>query len=113
MLLLLGAACAFDVLTPRAAPRIVAVHDLWDQQVPYAEALDWQRHLLKERTTHATDADHPEDALLVMQHPPVLTLGTSSTLDNLRSRDELPFDLFRTERGGEARGHPNEAHGAR
>ena len=37
--------------------------------------------------------------VMVLQHPPVLTLGTSSTLDNVC--DTAPFELFRTERGGE------------
>ena len=43
-------------------------------------------------------------SLILLQHPPVLTLGTSSTLDNLVT-DDPPFELFRTERGGEVTYH--------
>ena len=96
-------------LPKRAVAREVQVHNLWNRQVPYAEALAWQRELHAERVAAAagraaSDGKRPGDALLVMQHPPVLTLGTSSTLDNVRSRTP-PFELLRTERGGEVTYH--------
>ena len=89
----------------RQQPRHVKVHNLWNHQVPYATALAWQRALHAERVEAARIGEAlPDDILLVVQHPPVLTLGTSSTLDNLRS-DDPPFELFRTERGGEVTYH--------
>lgn len=45
--------------------------------------------------------------MLLTQHDAVFTLGTGSTLDNLRFEpDEAPFgDVVRTERGGEVTYH--------
>lgn len=45
-------------------------------------------------------------SVLILQHPPVLTLGAGSSEDNLNfdpARPPLP--LFRTERGGEVTYH--------
>jgi len=103
------ASCAscWEALPPRASGSrpTVQVHSRWSERVPYNEALAWQRHLLAERVAalRAGEAS-PSDSLLLMQHPPVLTLGTSSTLDNVRS-DAPPFELVRTERGGEVTYH--------
>ena len=97
-------ACAFEPILRHASPRpTVAVHNLWSTQVPYAEALEWQRALQKERVASLLD-DDATDTVILLQHPPVLTLGTRSTLDNLRG-DDPPFELFRTERGGEVTYH--------
>ena len=102
-LILLG---AFDPLQPRALPRSVRVHNLWDQCIPYADALAWQRELLSERVAASRSGGvEQEDVLIMLQHPPVLTLGTSSTLDNVISPDAPPFELVRTERGGEVTYH--------
>lgn len=46
------------------------------------------------------------DVMLLTQHDAVFTLGTGSTLDNLRfDPDDAPFDVVRTERGGEVTYH--------
>jgi len=96
---------AWEPLAPRSTLRDVRVHNLWRQRIPYADALAWQRQLRSAHIETLRSGELPaEDTLLVMQHPPVLTLGTSSTLDNLRS-DSPPFELFRTERGGEVTYH--------
>jgi lipoyl(octanoyl) transferase len=67
--------------------------------VPYAEAWElqrqWQQQLI-------ADAYHP-DVLLVLQHPPVYTLGTGSSLEHLRFT--IDHELHRTERGGEVTYH--------
>ena len=71
-------AIAFDPLPPRTPPRRVLVHNQWDRVMPYAEALAWQRELHGERVQLIRDGKPPlPDALLLMQHPPVLTLGTA------------------------------------
>lgn len=45
-------------------------------------------------------------SVILLQHPPVLTLGAGSTEDNLLfDPSEPPLPLFRTERGGEATFH--------
>lgn len=46
------------------------------------------------------------DHVVLLQHPPVYTLGAGSTLDHLRfPSDDPPFPLHRTERGGEVTYH--------
>lgn len=56
-------------------------------------------------TEHPDDLSEP-DVVLLTQHDAVLTLGTASTLDNLKfSPGEAPFDVVRTERGGEVTYH--------
>ena len=99
-------ACAFEpIRRPTGQRPTVAVHNMWDKLVPYAEALEWQRSLQKARVASILEPGATaSDAIIVLQHPPVLTLGTRSTLDNLRS-DTPPFELFRTERGGEVTYH--------
>jgi lipoyl(octanoyl) transferase len=95
-------------LPARSTPRAVRVHNLWDREVPFSEALAWQRALQADRVAakrKAADDAGLQDTLLLMQHPPVLTLGTGSTLDNVKSREDPPFELIRTERGGEVTYH--------
>ena len=69
---------AYEPLPPRTPSRRVILHSRWDQVVPYTEALAWQRQLRDERVQRVREGKPPlPDALLLMQHPPVLTLGTS------------------------------------
>ena len=75
-------------------------------QVPYVRAWDWQKALLRRRLAALDAGLEPPDELLVLQHLPVYTLGTGSTLANLRfDPASPPFELHRTERGGEATYH--------
>jgi lipoyl(octanoyl) transferase len=51
---------------------------------------------------------HPElpDQLLLVEHPPVYTLGTGSSLDNLKfDLNNFSGEIYRTERGGEVTYH--------
>src|SRR3954467_1141687 len=74
--------------------------------VPYAEALALQRELVEERK-----ADRVTDLLLLLQHPPVITLGVRG--DGGRSNIvvprerlmELGIDVFETGRGGDVTYH--------
>ena len=76
--LLPASAIAHEPLPPRTPSRRAVLHNRWDQVVPYADALAWQRQLRDERVQAVRDNSPPlPDALLLMQHPPVLTLGTS------------------------------------
>lgn len=74
--------------------------------VPYAEALELQKRLVDERRAGAIP-----DQLLLLQHPPVITLGVRSRNDRthvLRSADELAaqgVDLVETTRGGDVTYH--------
>ena len=48
------------------------------------------------------------DVLLLVQHPPVVTLGTGSVVSNLKfdpDAPDAPFEVHRVERGGEATYH--------
>jgi lipoate-protein ligase B len=73
--------------------------------MPYAEALALQRSLAAQRI-EGTLAD---DTLLLVEHPPVVTLGRSSKEGNvLVSRDSLAargIELFEVERGGDVTFH--------
>jgi len=67
--------------------------------VPYAEALEWQRSLAQARI----DGRLPNDLLLLLEHPAVVTLGRNSQPDHLISRDGV--EVFEIERGGDVTFH--------
>lgn len=86
---------------PRSQKKVV-LYDLHDQAVAYESAWQWQ----KERAHAIAGGECVEQALLLLQHPPVYTLGTRSTLDNVKFDPESPpHPIFRTERGGEVTYH--------
>src|SRR5687767_8542035 len=72
--------------------------------IPYAEALQVQAELVKERRTGAIG-----DQLLLLEHPHVITLGTASSTDHILVSDEdralLGIELFETGRGGDVTYH--------
>jgi lipoyl(octanoyl) transferase len=71
-------------------------------QVPYEQALDWQAQLVAQRLENP----HLADVLLLLEHPPVYTLGRGATLDHLRfCPDQPPAPLHRIGRGGEVTYH--------
>ncbi|MEB3161810.1 MAG: lipoyl(octanoyl) transferase LipB [Prochlorothrix sp.] len=71
-------------------------------QVPYRPAWDWQRHQVAQRRSNPALAD----ILLLLEHPPVYTLGRGATEAFLRfSPHHPPADLYRIERGGEVTYH--------
>ena len=99
---------------PTPAPRPCDLYDVSDVLTPYAAAWSWQRAILQARLDALADGVGEPDALgardclLVVQHPPVVTLGTGSTPDNLKFDPDdpaAPFEVHRTERGGEATYH--------
>jgi lipoyl(octanoyl) transferase len=73
--------------------------------MPYEEALELQRELARERISGAI----PQDMLLLLEHPPVVTLGRSAKSKNLvASADFLAsrgVELFEVERGGDVTFH--------
>jgi lipoyl(octanoyl) transferase len=69
---------------------------------PYQEAITLQRSLQQQRL------DHPalEDVLILLEHPPVYTLGTGANVKFLKfDPDHPPAELHRIERGGEVTYH--------
>ncbi|CAN0489234.1 unnamed protein product, partial [Hapterophycus canaliculatus] len=69
---------------------------------------------LAERPDDLSSAEAELDRVLLTQHDAVFTLGTGSTLDNLRFEPgDAPFgEVVRTERGGEVTYHgPGQVRG--
>src|SRR5215208_4239854 len=73
--------------------------------LPYAQALDLQRTAARARIAGAI----AEDLLLLVEHPPVVTLGRSSKQRHLTASPELlaarGVELFEVERGGDVTFH--------
>ncbi|KAK4274749.1 hypothetical protein QN277_017931 [Acacia crassicarpa] len=89
-----------------AQQRICELIDLHNQQIPYEVAWPWQKELVREKKAQMEEEGDCTDTLIVLQHPPVYTLGTGSSEDNLNfDIDNAPFDIFKTERGGEVTYH--------
>ncbi|GAB4529241.1 MAG: lipoyl(octanoyl) transferase LipB [Pleurocapsa sp.] len=74
--------------------------------VPYTEAWQYQRSQVQQRI----DNPHLEDILILLEHPPVYTLGTGASLDFLKFYpQQTDVELHRIERGGEVTYHcPNQ-----
>ena len=71
----------------------------------YEECLELQREVARQRISGAI----PNDVLLLVEHPPVVTLGRSSKQKNLVSTPDYlksrGVDLFEVERGGDVTFH--------
>src|SRR5215831_12959235 len=66
---------------------------------PYAEALEYQRAVARARIS----GEIPEDVLLLVEHPPVVTLGRSAKGSHLLASRGI--ELFEVERGGDVTFH--------
>jgi lipoyl(octanoyl) transferase len=70
--------------------------------VPYAEALEWQRSLAQARIERRI----PHDLLLLLEHPPVVTLGRNAQATHLLRPPPPPgVEVFEVERGGNVTFH--------
>lgn len=73
--------------------------------VPYGEALELQRSVAAARIS----GEVSEDVLLLLEHPPVVTLGRASKTAHLVSSPEFlaarGVELFEVERGGDVTFH--------
>ncbi|ASC73119.1 Octanoyltransferase [Halomicronema hongdechloris C2206] len=70
--------------------------------VAYAEAWAWQQQLVK----RVQSSQYPGDVLLLLEHPPVYTLGKGADTSFLRFKpDQSPYAVYRVERGGEVTFH--------
>jgi lipoyl(octanoyl) transferase len=67
--------------------------------VPYAEALEWQRGLAQARIERRI----PHDLLLLLEHPPVVTMGRTSQATHLL--EAAGVEVFEVERGGDVTFH--------
>ena len=72
--------------------------------VPYADALALQHRLVEARKRGALN-----DTLLLLEHPPVFTLGRNANDSNIIASPDflkqLGIDVFRVERGGDVTYH--------
>jgi lipoyl(octanoyl) transferase len=68
-------------------------------RVPYEQALDWQRTLAAARIDGRLEAD----VLLLLEHPPVVTLGRTAQEAHVLRSDGL--DVVAVERGGDVTFH--------
>ena len=82
--------------------------ELWVERlgvVPYSQALELQRSVARQRI----DGTVSEDVLLLLEHPPVVTLGRSSKEKHLLASPALlkarGVELFEVERGGDVTFH--------
>ncbi|NPA80310.1 MAG: lipoyl(octanoyl) transferase LipB [Thermotogae bacterium] len=75
----------------------------WLGTVPYSEAWELQRRL------HAEVVSGGEERVLLLEHPPVITLGKSAKPENLLVPEEelerRGVEVFRVDRGGDATFH--------
>ncbi|KAG9460055.1 hypothetical protein H6P81_004563 [Aristolochia fimbriata] len=80
--------------------------NLYKQLVPYEKSQLWQSSIIESRHTLVErGADH-SDTLIILQHPPVYTLGAGSSEEYLKFNiEDAPYDIFRSERGGEVTYH--------
>src|SRR5713226_4422488 len=67
--------------------------------LPYQEALAWQRQLADDRIAGRL----PNDVLLLLEHPPVVTLGRNSHAAHLL--EPIGIEVFEVERGGDVTFH--------
>lgn len=75
---------------------------------PYATAWAWQRSLVAARRPASLDAPPSDlaDVLLLLEHPPVYTLGQGSRPEFLKFDPQDPaYSLHQVERGGEVTYH--------
>ena len=82
----------------------MVIHVLHLGLVPYATALELQRTLLQLRK-----ANRIENTLLLLEHPPVITLGRNASLDNVLASPEFlsqrGVELHEIDRGGDVTFH--------
>lgn len=70
--------------------------------IPYSDALNWQRTLLAERIKNP----NLEDVLILLEHPPVYTLGQGASAEFLKfDLNKNLYEVHRVERGGEVTYH--------
>jgi lipoate-protein ligase B len=86
----------------------MAERELWTVplgQLDYVEALELQRSLARDRISGAI----PQDILLLVEHPPVVTLGRATKAKHLVASPEFlrskGVEVFEVERGGDVTFH--------
>ncbi len=93
-----------DVPAGEPSGEVAPLHARWLGRVEYADGHAMQKRLVDERVAGAIG-----DQLLLLEHPPVLTLGRQSDSAHILASDEdlaaRGITVTRTERGGEVTYH--------
>ncbi|XP_047311488.1 octanoyltransferase LIP2p2, chloroplastic-like [Impatiens glandulifera] len=86
--------------------RMCDLFDLHSKLVPYEKAWAWQKSIVRNRRKLVEVNEDSSDTLIILQHEPVYTLGTGSSEEYLNfDINNAPFNVYRTERGGEVTYH--------
>ncbi|KAL3527859.1 hypothetical protein ACH5RR_012515 [Cinchona calisaya] len=94
------------VATTCEVKRSCEFYDMHKELVPYVEAWSWQKDIVKKRKVLIERKEDYSDTLIILQHLPVYTLGTGSSEAYLNfDMKNAPFNVYRTERGGEVTYH--------
>jgi lipoyl(octanoyl) transferase len=101
-----SALAADPISEPRASSApLRTMHVVQLGLVPYARALELQRRVARARISGAIE----HDVLLLLEHPPVITLGRSSKAQHLVASPEMlesrGVEIFEAERGGDITFH--------
>ena len=95
---------AVEIRPPAREERAGALEVHWLGRLPYREAWERQKALVRARV-----ASQIPDQLLLLEHPPVLTLGRHADERHVRASEELlaaaGVEVYRVERGGEVTYH--------
>ncbi|KAE8659064.1 plastidial lipoyltransferase 2-like isoform X2 [Hibiscus syriacus] len=87
-------------------PKPCECFDLHKELIPYGKAWSWQKQIVKQKQALIQEHEDCPDSLIILQHNPVYTMGTGSSEKFLNfDMKEAPFDVYRTERGGEVTFH--------
>ncbi|KAK9270026.1 hypothetical protein L1049_025599 [Liquidambar formosana] len=80
--------------------------NLYNKLVPYGEAWAWQKSIVEKKKALVQENRDYSDTVIILQHYPVYTLGTRSSKEYLNfDIKDPPYDVYRTERGGEVTYH--------
>ncbi|KAF9618106.1 hypothetical protein IFM89_000065 [Coptis chinensis] len=90
----------------QATTRKCEYFDLHKEVIPYNKAWEWQKSIVKQRQCLIDLDQDCSDTLIILQHPPVYTLGAASSEEFLKfDRNNTCYDVYKTERGGEVTYH--------
>ncbi|KAL5568777.1 hypothetical protein UlMin_025352 [Ulmus minor] len=80
--------------------------NLYKELVPYSKAWSWQKSIVEEKRALIAKDKDCLDTLIILQHDPVYTLGANGSEKFLNfDLKDAPYDVYRTERGGEVTYH--------
>ncbi|XP_031482157.1 octanoyltransferase LIP2p, chloroplastic-like [Nymphaea colorata] len=81
-------------------------YDLHNELIPYDRAWLWQKSIVQKKQSLMVNDKDDSDLVIVLQHPSVYTLGTGSSDKFLHfSLEDPPYEVYRTDRGGEVTYH--------